>query len=414
MTGLVDRAAALRRWTASHPVLASVIVAAVALRAFLLLLTPGTYDMQIWEDHARALHELGLLAYYRSSLLTERPFNHPPAIALLVEALWRGCEALGLEFAAVFRLLFTGFDLATAWLLSRLLAGHPRRWLLVGLYLLNPIVFLFSAYHGNTDAAVAFFAVLALLFAARDRYALAGAALGAGVSVKWIVLLVLPPLLLGAPGLRSRLRFLGGVAAAFVAGFGWHLAADPSGVATALFGYTGQAIHTTAGIPVWGYRVLVATVLELAGSPDVMPVLQAILRLNTLVLGCALAAYYALRARARGPLEVGRTMAGGWVIFHALTNFWSFQYLAWAAPLLVFLELPAFLALSAVASLYVGAYYVSLTGSMFLLGPWDFIGHPFPPLHVLLLRDLAIATFLGFAIAGFWRAARDRRGSKVP
>ena len=413
MTSLADRAAALRRWTALHPVLAGVVVAALGVRAFLLLCTPGTYDLQIWEDHARALHELGLLAYYRSSLFTERPFNHPPATALLVEALWSACQVLGLDFAAMFRLLFTGFDLATAWVLSRLLADHPRRWLLVGLYLLNPIVFLFSAYHGNTDAAVAFFAVLALLLASRERYVLAGLALGAGVSVKWIVLLVLPPLVLGAPGLRARLRFLAGVAAAFVAGFGWHLAADPVGVATALFGYVGQIIQTTAGIPVWGYRVLVATVLELAGSPEVMPVLQAILRVNNLVLACVLGVFYALRARARGPLEVGKTMAGGWVIFHALTNFWSFQYLAWASPLLAFLDLPEFLALSAAASLYVGAYYVILTDSPLLLGPWDFIGHPYPPLHVLLLRDLAIATFLGFAVAGFWRAARDLRRRTV-
>lgn len=404
------RASTPLRWAASHPVFLGAVLAAIGVRAFLVLCTPGTYDLAIWEHHVEAFHDIGLLAYYRVSLGSVAPFNHPPAIAKLVEAIWEAARALGLDFGIAFRLVFTCFDLATAWILARLLARDPRRLLLVGLYLLNPIVFLFSAYHGNTDAALAFFALLALLLVARERYALAGIAAGAGISVKWIILLTFPPLLLAVPGLRGRLRFLGAVAATFFAAFGWHLAMDPIAVVNGVFAYGGQVIQTTAGIPVWGWRILVAHVLDVVDPERTWEVTSAILRNNGAVLLCALAAYYALRARARAPLEAARTMAGGWVIFHAFTNYWSFQYLAWAAPLLVFLELPTFVALSLAASLYVGALYVDVTGSLLLLHPWDFVGHPLPPVHVLLLRDLAIATFLFCALRAIWDAARQALG----
>lgn len=404
------RAAAPFRWAASHPVFLGAVLAAIGIRAFLVLATPGTYDLRIWEIHAEALHDIGLLTYYRVSLGSVEPFNHPPAIAKLVEAIWEASRALGLDFGIAFRLVFACFDLGTAWVLSRLLARHPRRFLLVGLYLINPIVFLFSAYHGNTDAALPFFALLSLLLVTRERYALAGISAGAGISVKWIILLVFPPLLLALPTQRDRLRFLGAVAATFVAAFGWHLAMDPLAVVNGVFAYGGQVIQTTAGIPVWGWRILVAHVLDVSDPERTWDVTQAILHHNGGVLLWPLVAYYALRARARAPLETATTMAGGWVIFHAFTNYWSFQYLAWAAPLLVFLELPTFVALSLAASLYVGALYVDVTGSLLLLGPWDFVGHPFPAVHVLLLRDLAIVTFVFCALRAIWDAARQALG----
>lgn len=406
-TGPGARASALLRWAARHPIFIGVVLAAIGVRLFLVLFTVGTYDILIWEGHSEAIHEIGLLAYYRASIGTVTPFNHPPAMAKLVESIWIASRALGVDFGVLFRSVFSCFDLATAWILYRILGDDPRRRLLVGLYLMNPIVFLFSAYHGNTDTALAFFSLLSLLLISRKQYALAGIAAGAGISVKWIILLVFPPLLFGVPGLRDRLRFLGGAAAIFVAAFGWHLAVDPVAVVNAVFGYGGQAIQTTAGIPVWGYRILVAHLLDAMGSPSTEQVTGAILRYNNLVLLCALAAFYSMRTRAHAPREAARTMAGGWVIFHALTNYWSFQYLAWASPLLVFLELPAFVALSLAASLYVGSLYVDVTDSILLLHPWDFIGHPYPPLHVLLFRDLAIATFLIFAVASIWSAARE-------
>ncbi len=61
---------------------------------------------------------------------------------------------------------------------------------------------------------------------------------------------------------------------------------------------------------------------------------------------------------------------------------------------------------------YVFGLYAWLCGDPFLLGEWDFIGHPHWPWAILAARDLATLFFVGAAIYAFADAVlRLRRGS---
>ncbi len=59
---------------------------------------------------------------------------------------------------------------------------RQKRWrfVTVAAYLLNPLAIIFSAYHGNTDSAVAAFALLCVWALSKGNVIGAGAALGAG------------------------------------------------------------------------------------------------------------------------------------------------------------------------------------------------------------------------------------------
>ena len=87
-----------------------------------------------------------------------------------------------------------------------------------------------------------------------------------------------------------------------------------------------------------------------------------------------------------------------YAIFHGLTNFWAFQYLAWALPLWLVSGWRFALPMSVVTTAYVYALYVWLCDSWLLDGPWDWYGNPHWPLGILLLRNAAILFFLSTAL----------------
>jgi len=63
------------------------------------------------------------------------------------------------------------------------------------LLLASPTAILISAYHGNTDTAVAFFLLLTVWLATKERILSSGAAFGASLWVKLPGILALPALL---------------------------------------------------------------------------------------------------------------------------------------------------------------------------------------------------------------------------
>ena len=153
-------------------------------RAWLLLASDGSLDGPILGAHGQQLLAQGLIPYYEAGGAVARdvgglpPFNHPPPMALVIAGLARLAEATGVPFTFWWRLPFPFFDAGSAWLLSRLLADHPRRLAIAAAFWLHPLAWIYSAYQGNSDSSVAFCVLLATLFVARGRGAAAGAALG--------------------------------------------------------------------------------------------------------------------------------------------------------------------------------------------------------------------------------------------
>src|SRR5437899_707159 len=158
-----------------------VIALGAALRFYLVVFTDGTQDVAIWERHARDVRDHGLIGYYHG----DASANHPPFISEVESLLLRASDATGIPFRIFLRAPFALLDAATAFLLFSLLGACPWRFVAAALYWLSPLSIIFSAYHGNTDSAVAFFLLLCVWFLSKEK--VPGAAVALGVSL-WIKL----------------------------------------------------------------------------------------------------------------------------------------------------------------------------------------------------------------------------------
>jgi hypothetical protein len=100
-----------------------------------------------------------------------------------------------------------------------------------------------------------------------------------------------------------------------------------------------------------------------------------------------------LRRNRASPQEVCATIGISYAILFGFSDYWAFQYFAWALPFWFFLRawfcIPALLLTSA----YLYSLHWFFCDSPWLLGKWDFLGHPALPLPILIIRDLAVAFF---------------------
>src|SRR5437588_1626782 len=190
------------------------IAAGLALRLYLVVFTEGTQDVAIWERHAHDVRDHGLIGYYHG----DPSANHPPFISEVESLLLRASDATGLPFRVLLRAPFALLDLATTFLLLLLFGECRWRFVVAAAYWLNPLSIIFSAYHGNTDSAVAFFLVLSVSCLARDKVAIAGFSAGAGLWIKLAGVLAVPALFLFLEGWRKRIIFLAGFGLTALAG----------------------------------------------------------------------------------------------------------------------------------------------------------------------------------------------------
>jgi len=130
--------------------------------------------------------------------------NHPPLIGLIESLLLRAADATGIPFRILLRAPFALIDAGSTLLLLGLLRRSPWRFAAAACYWLNPLAMIFSAYHGNTDSAVAFFLLLCVWLLSKGNVIGAGAAMGAGLSIKLPGVLVFPALFFFVQGWRRR------------------------------------------------------------------------------------------------------------------------------------------------------------------------------------------------------------------
>jgi Glycosyltransferase family 87 len=387
--------AAVRGLMAAPPWFRGAMVLGALLRLYLCLMTQGTYDVSLWRGYSERIADVGLTRYYRENPLE----NHPPFIAVAESLAFRAGRASGIPFRVLLRLPFAILDAGTCGLLLLCLRGHARRFLLAALYWLHPLAIVLSSYHGNTDSAVAFCVLLSAWLLSR-KHTLGGAvAVGVSLWIKLPAVLAVPALLLLLEGWRDLLLFgaVSGVTA--ISTYVPSLLADYRGVVQNVFGYHGQMIETTAGIPTWGwYRVLMPWFaspewIEQPGQPVEFLVMQGWRIVLLLIL------FMVWRRRAQRTLpEVCVTIAASYALIYGLTENWSFQYFAWSVPFWFFTPIWFLAAASVFAGGYIYFLYAYLCGNPWLLGEWDFMGHPTWPAHVIALRDGSVLFFFAVAI----------------
>ncbi len=369
----------------------SAIAIGAAIRLYLVVFTEGTSDVELWEENARGVHQLGLINYYHA----EPTANHPPFIFEVESLLSTAATTSGIPFRILLRAPFAIIDAGTMFLLLSLLPASRYRFLAAAGYWLNPLSIIFSAYHGNTDSAVAFLLLLCVSCLAREKIAIAG--LGAG-AVSWIKLagvLALPAVVLFLQGWRKRIIFLASFGLVVLTGYLPALIQDPRAVYVGVFGYRGIALQSVAGIPVWGMRVLFFSLFAPPPKwPGTLHVPADFIMQNSWQISIVLLLIVAWLRRSRRTVpELCATIAGMYLMIYGFSDNWSFQYFAWALPFWFFLGPYFYTPAILLASAYIYSLYWLLCGNGWLQGSWDFVGHPYWPPVVIVFRNLAFLFF---------------------
>ncbi len=361
------------------------------IRFYLVVFTEGTTDVAIWEQHAAGVRSLGLIGYYHANGY----MNHPPFIGWVEGFLLGVAQATGIPFKILLRAPFALFDAGTMLVLLRLLSDKPWRFAAAAAYWLNPVSIIFSAYHGNTDSAVAFFVLLCVYLLSKGNVMGGGIALGASFWIKLPGTMAAPALFFFVQGWRKRLAFV--LATGIMAALTYLPAVcqDARIVHANVFGYRGQILQTVNGTPIWGPRVLLSSLLP---SPDTWPagcvsLAGFFIRHSWFIALALLLLLVWLRRNRRSASETCATIAAGYAILYGFTDNWSFQYLAWSVPFWFFLRPWFFIPATILAGGYIYSLYWFLCGNPWLLGNWDFVGRPEWPPVVVTFRNLAVLFF---------------------
>lgn len=368
------------------------LAAGAALRLYLAAFTEGTYDVAIWQQHAAGVAQYGLIRYYHQNPL----MNHPPFISLVMAGLGWLSRAAGIPFGLLLRLPMVLADAGTLALLLKLLPRNRYRLAAAALYWLNPLAIILSGYHGNTDSLLAFVILLSVFFLAQEQVAWGAVALGVSVWVKLPGLLIAPALVFFVPGWRQRARFVIIATVVGVSSYVPALLSDPAVLWANVFAYKGQLVQTTGKQFIWGMRIFLKQIFDQLAPPQQELALPYILfylnRDSTICLALILILSW-LRRFKRATAELALTITGSYAILYGFSNHWSFQYFAWSIPFWV-LANPGF---ATAATLFAGGYiyflYAYLCGDPWLRGQWDFLGHPFWPHYLELLRNAALLFF---------------------
>src|SRR5437660_3214280 len=381
------------------------LVIGAALRAYCLVFTNGTSDMDDWEDPAQQVHDRGLIGYYHANAFA----NHPPFISKAGSLILQMSAATHIPFRILFRTPFAFLDVANAWLLFLLLPENRWRLCATACYWLSPAAILISAYHGNTDTAVAFFLLLSVWLATNKQIVSSGAALGASLWVKLPGILALPALLILFRRWRLRGIFLLAAAITALSTYLPALIQDYKVVCTNVFGYRGLILQTAEGVPLWGPSVLLfSTLVPVQAWPEkyLRSTLFVLEHSSSIAIAAMLVLSW-LRRNRPSPQEVCATIGMAYAVLFGFSDYWAFQYFAWGLPFWFFL--PRWFAIPAVflTSLYLYLLHSLFCGNPWLLGPWDFSRHADLSRSVLLVRDASVTFFFLGALVFLIRAIQS-------
>jgi 4-amino-4-deoxy-L-arabinose transferase-like glycosyltransferase len=348
-TGATEKSR-LRRMRYVLGILTLVFFAAKAITAWR---TVGTDDALFWQTFARTVRRVGPIDIYSQHLIVR--YNHPPPIGWLLMGLNQLTD-LGLPFRFLIRLPACLADVGSTFLVFELLRrrvslGHA--FAAAVLVAVNPVLFIISGFHGNTDAVLVFFVLLSVwLLADRDRPVWAALALAAALGVKLVPVVVIPAILAAgfSRGRRVGFRLLAAAAVAVTASWLPAVAREYPAMKLNVFGYGGHPGH-------WG----VTAVLRKLGETGAIDAYAGPGRYLVLAAAALPAAFWAWRRPSDLPAATGLAL----VSFLALSPAWAPQYLAWTV------------AAGAVLSTVAAAVYSAVAGTMLvvLYTQWS---HGFP------------------------------------
>jgi len=422
ITSGLARAGGEGRWaflTRPGPWFWTLVALGLAARVFLATSTHGSTDVKIWSRHAEGIAQHGLIALYALDPL----FNHPPVAGWAMSRVEKVAKRVGIAFSSLYRLLIALVDLASAFLILRVLRGSRWRYLAAAAYCVAPVALVLGAQHGNTDALVAAGLLGATLLAARRQPVATGVLIGLLGCIKIPGVFAGPALGLAFPRWRDRvvcaLVALAIAAPPYVWAFSQarrFAALNPeielgSGnfVAERILLYRGLLIRVRGEPPVWiwGLKNLAARALGPRDQTWPRWARWWLDHCHAVALPLMLLFGF-LRRRENSAPAIAMTVAGTYTIFYALVETWATQYFAWSMPFWMLAGWPFAVASNVIAGGYIYLYYVFRTQDWLLRPRWGkWLTAADWPVILTVLRDLAVLMFLAFAVYWFARAVRD-------
>lgn len=355
---------------ARRPRAAILLIAALALLISLALHIQVVLSSSgVWSDiHAYGIQADSVFHHQNVYDVTDR-YPYPPVwIWIITLARWVAVT-FGVRFDIVARAPAIIADLALALLLLRY---AWRRWgnclltlVPMLLFALNPVAILISAGHGQFDALVIFFLLLAVYLWGEklDQRIIWGAlAFGVAIALKGYPVLALPYFALMAPR-GSRLLL---IAVSFVP-----LAVSLL-VYCALFGISPHMLSNVLGYqstPDFGWGFLLANVAPPRATSGII---LSLISKALIVLFAVIGPPLLFRGRPVAAL------AALFAVFYALTYTMSVQYFVWILPFLC-LAFPAWAIIYTVAGLFgaVSFYARRYPGALPGGSPWPHLLAPF-------------------------------------
>ena len=396
-----------RRWK-KRIVIAAVF--ALILKLGLAWFSPGTQDVITWEQFVTDDRGLGGVAVYHKPYTSSSFFNHPPFMLHFVGALGWITDVTGLPVRFCLRLAPSIADVGSAFVLwkifqnrslskngeknsgSAIASFSPQSLLL---FIGVPAMIGISGFHGNTDPIMMFFVLLSvLLLEQKQPVWIVGLAFGMSLNIKVASLVFLFYL----PNWRQRIEYSMAVVAAFFCGGLPYLIQDPIFILHRVFGYGGS-------YGAWG----ISRLLQLEPELGVAIVYQHFgkeLLLGALIL-FSLWMNGSLRPQNIKKPDLLRQLALLILLFFTLTPAFGAQYLAWAMPLMLALEMPAVVVFYGTASLYLLLNYF-LIWNHYPVEAW-----PPPPLTRILIST-EIICWLSVVVLFLGETRRLARDNRLP
>ena len=368
--------------------LALTALCVLAAKIIIAYNTYGTNDALTFEADIRKLETAGPRELYRTGVEPvpghRQPFSHSPPVIHGLLLLHELEEQSGLPVRFWLRVSCAFSDLASLLLLWNL-GVRSQTALFITAW--APVSVMVSGFHVNTDPIVVV-AVLAAVFLIRsNRFAWAGLALGAGLSVKLTAMMFLPALLIAA-GIKKSAMITGVAAGCFCLLSLPYIAEFPGVIGNSVLSYTGLS-------KLWG----ISGITLVSGGDGIYFWYQRFGKFVALGMIAVFAAITRSRNRQQDLLNNCGLSAA---LFLVLAPGFGVQYLVCLVPWLSVIRARTGLVFHVVSGVFLAAFYTWGSGGF----PWYlanfFTSRPIPP-HVFLLGLLTwIAA--GIAAAGFMSA----------
>jgi Gpi18-like mannosyltransferase len=356
-------------------IVCSVAFVTLFLKLTLSYLVYGTNDITYWQYFLEVIMGSGSFKIY--SLVGF--YNHPPLMSWILPVLAHISKISGLSFPFVFRLMPIIADFFCVLVIWELLSAEKikMRILLCVLCSINPVNFLISGFHGNTDPVFIFLVFLTIYFIEKKNIVGAGLGYGLSLCVKIVPIIVLPVFFFYFRDKKDRVRFLFYSALIPLLVFLPYLLIDFHSVTKNIFAYGSQP-------GIWGIPFLLNNIFNNSGmnpkasgfSYDIFLAYNNYGKVILLFLIFGLSGF--LMARRNAGLIEGCFSV--FAVFLSFTVGFGVQYLAW-------LSYFAILVMPRLSVVYL------VIGEIFLIRIYSFWGARIPPYYA---NADAVGPWIGF------------------